>query len=181
MTSKNLLIFLTFLQATLSHSLALPQSSSTTTSPSSSATSPYVDPTGSSSSSIGNISLNTQIGIICGVVAIALIAIGALFYGYRKYRQRITKRRTQIKMDEMAANLNARVQNARKSGLLDGNVIKVYEGKGHGDDRQVTEVAEITVGSPVDQALSALEGGNPFKETGAVPKVGIWPHASRNP
>ncbi|KAF3190288.1 hypothetical protein TWF788_009088 [Orbilia oligospora] len=171
------LLFLSLLQITLSYSLALPQTTqSTTTSTPETTTSVYVDPTGASNSSVGGFSVT--IGIICGVVAIALIAIGALFYGYRKYRQRLTRRRTQIKMDQMSANLNARVQNARKSGMLDGNVLKVYEGKGSGEDRQVTEVAEITVGSPVDQALSALEGGHPFKgpaRGNSAPKVGIWP------
>ncbi|EPS42345.1 hypothetical protein H072_3665 [Dactylellina haptotyla CBS 200.50] len=183
MPSTTTLLLASVLQFSLSYSLALPQAA-TTTAPPSSTTSAYVDATGSSSSSVGNISFNTQIGIICGVVAIALIAIGVLFYGYRKYHQRLTRRRTQIKMDEMSANINARVQNARKSGMLKGNVIRVYEGKGSGDERTVTPVAEITVGSPVDQALSALEGGNPFKgpatgNTGSVPRVGIWPSGPR--
>ncbi|RVD88659.1 uncharacterized protein DFL_002836 [Arthrobotrys flagrans] len=174
MPSTDILI-LSLLQITLSYSLALPQTTPSTTSAPETTTSVYVD-SGTSNSSVGGFSVT--IGIICGVVAIALIAIGALFYGYRKYHQRLTRRRTQIKMDQMSANLNARVQNARKSGLLDGNVLKVYEGKGSEDDKQVTEVAEITVGSPVDQALSALEGGHPFKgpaRGNSAPKVGIWP------
>ncbi|KAF3922072.1 hypothetical protein ABW20_dc0108398 [Dactylellina cionopaga] len=167
----------------ISLSFALPQA--TTTAPPSTTTSEYVDPTGSSNSSVSNFSLGAQISIICGVVVIALIAIGVLFYGYRKYRQRLTRRRTQIKMDQMQASLNARVQNARMSGMLDGSVLKVYDGKGRGEDMQVTEVAEITVGSPVDQALSALEGGGrQFRapattHTGSIPRVGIWPGGSR--
>ncbi|KAK6503219.1 hypothetical protein TWF481_008249 [Arthrobotrys musiformis] len=176
MSSTTSLLLLSLLQISLSYSLALPQTTASATSAPETTTTEYVDPSGKSNSSVGDFSIT--IGIVCGVVAIALIAIGALFYGYRKYRQRLTRRRTQIKMDQMSANLNARVQNARKSGMLDGNVLKVYEGKGSGDDRQVTEVAEITVGSPVDQALSALEGGNTFRgpaRGNGAPKVGIWP------
>ncbi|KAF3936713.1 hypothetical protein ABW19_dt0201036 [Dactylella cylindrospora] len=178
MPSTTAILLLTLLNISLSSSLALPQTPTTTANPST--TSVYVDPSGSSSSSVGGFSLNAQIGLICGIVVICLIAVGVFFYGYRKYRQRLIRRRTAIKMDQMQASLNARVQNARRSGMLDGNVLKVYEGKGKGPDMQVTQIAEITVGSPVDQALSALEGNTMRRDqVGGGPRVGIWPNGSR--
>lgn len=167
----------------ISYSLALPAPQTTSNTDAPSTTSTLPDPSGTSSSSV-TLGMNAQIGLICGVVVICLIAIGVLFYGYRKYRQRLIRRRTLIKMDEMQASLNARVQNARRSGMLDGNVLKVYEGKGKDVGGSEVQVAEITPGSPVDQALSALEG-NTFKRdqfrTGGVtgPKVGIWPSGAR--
>ncbi|KAK6355017.1 hypothetical protein TWF696_004144 [Orbilia brochopaga] len=142
------LLFLSFLHFSLSYSLPTPTTGSTATTTATS--------TATSTASTNRFSLSAGVSIICGVVAICLIAVGALFYGYRKYNQRKLRRRTQIRMDQMQSSLAARLQQAQ---VKEEGAAKVYEG----DNRRGVHmhVTEITAGSPVEQPVVGEK--NPFK------------------
>ncbi|EWC46914.1 hypothetical protein DRE_03926 [Drechslerella stenobrocha 248] len=155
MPSTTLLLLLSIVQFT-ALSYALPHPSPTMAGTVTATATPTAAAATESSRKLSSLSA----GIICGVVAISIFAVGAIFYAYRKYHQRKSRRRTQIRMDQMQASLNARLQNARRSGLLEGSVLKVYEGDGGGVRMQVTE---ITAGSPVEQQLASTQEKQPFK------------------
>ncbi|KAF3902578.1 hypothetical protein ABW21_db0207584 [Orbilia brochopaga] len=143
------LLLLCLLNFSFSHALPTPTTDSTSTTSTTTAAATLANPQSSN-----RFSLSTRVSIICGVVAICLIAVGALFYGYRKYNQRVLRRRTQIRMDQMQSSLAARLQQAQTDEGEEG-AAKVYEGT-NGRSLHM-HVTEITAGSPVAGEK------NPFK------------------